>query len=395
MVPFQASADNLSTLKQQYSSLQQQQQQLQAQLNSQNSQVQTAQARQAAINAQIAVTQKQLALLTTQLNDTNAQVAGKQRDIDTLQKQIDQDYNLLKARLRAMYVSGNDSFLTVLLNSDGVSDFLNRIEMVKTVSKHDNELIADLLQQEEQIKKDKQALDEAQKELLQTQGTMAAKRDILNAQLAQQAQAVAQAQAQASATNQQAQAVSAQAAKTDAQINAEIATEAAKAKAKAEAEKAAAAKASASLPSSGAQTGGTSGSTSSSAGYNSASGFGTPSYVVSYAEQFNRYPYRLGTAGPDIFDCSGLVQYVFANAAGVSLPHSAAEQFSEGSPVSGQLQPGDLVFFRVNGGDIDHVGIYVGGGEMFNAENPNAGVKYDTISSGYWKARYAGARRIL
>lgn len=414
VVPFHVSATDLTTLKQQYSALQQQQQQLQSQLQTQNAQVQTEQAKQNEISAEVDLTQKQLALLQNQVDTINAQITNKETEISASEQQIDQTYDLLKQRLRAMYMSGNDSFLVVLLNSNGVSDFLNRIEMVKAVSSHDDRIIEQLQQEEDQLNASKKALDQSKQDLLKTQGTMAAKQDILNTQLAQQAQTVAQVQATAQSTQQNVSTVNQQAAQTDAQINAAIAAQAAAAKAAAAkaaqqaAAQAAASQAAASQSDSnsnsstkssqsgGASSSKSSGGSPSTATNSNASGFGTAAYVINYAAGYAGYPYVFGTAGPSTFDCSGFVQYVYAHAAGISLTHSAAEQSGAGSAVSqANLQPGDLVFFNVNGDGIDHVGIYVGGGRMINAENPKVGIIYDNISSGYWAARFACARRIL
>jgi len=75
-------------------------------------------------------------------------------------------------------------------------------------------------------------------------------------------------------------------------------------------------------------------------------------------------PYVWGGAGPDSYDCSGLVQYAYA-AAGVSLPHSSRMQSTLGTPVSvADLQPGDLVFFY---SPVSHVGMYIGNGQMVHA----------------------------
>jgi hypothetical protein len=56
-----------------------------------------------------------------------------------------------------------------------------------------------------------------------------------------------------------------------------------------------------------------------------------------------------------------------------------------------QLQPGDLVFF--NG--LDHVGIYIGFGDIIDAPHTGANVEIDSLDSGWFKSRYDGARRIL
>ena len=91
-------------------------------------------------------------------------------------------------------------------------------------------------------------------------------------------------------------------------------------------------------------------------------------------------PYVYGAAGPNTFDCSGLTMYAWA-AGGVMLPHSAAMQYDAIAHVSvSQLQPGDLVFFYT---PIDHVGIYVGGGQMIDAPYTGAVVRYDSIYNPY------------
>src|SRR5205807_8390059 len=87
-------------------------------------------------------------------------------------------------------------------------------------------------------------------------------------------------------------------------------------------------------------------------------------------------PYVYGGAGPDSFDCSGLTMYAW-RAGGVGLPHSAEMQYNSIAHISvSQLQPGDLVFFYT---PIEHVGIYVGGGQMIDAPYTGAVVRYDSI----------------
>ena len=215
---------------------------------------------------------------------------------------------------------------------------------------------------------------------------MAAKQDILNGQLAEQTQIMTQAQANAQTDQQQASAVSAQAAQTDAQINAAIALEAQ------QAAQAAAAKrvqeAASVQPSVSSRLGTTA--------QLSAAGFATASYLVTYAQGYTGFPYVMDTAGPNTFDCSGFVQWVYAHAAGITLPHSAAAQSTMGTAVAlSAIQPGDCVFFDVSGSGVDHVGIYIGNGEMVNAENPSAGVKDDGVFSVYWQPKIAGVRRFL
>jgi peptidoglycan DL-endopeptidase CwlO len=98
-------------------------------------------------------------------------------------------------------------------------------------------------------------------------------------------------------------------------------------------------------------------------------------------------PYVWGAAGPDQFDCSGLVVWAFAQE-GIALPHYTGDQWNSGVHVArADLEPGDLVFFFP---DISHVGIYVGNGLMVDAPDFGAVVRVEPI---YW-SDYVGAVRI-
>lgn len=136
-------------------------------------------------------------------------------------------------------------------------------------------------------------------------------------------------------------------------------------------------------------------SSSSAKGSGSYIGSGSAEAVVELALQYNGAAYVWGGESPKGFDCSGFVKYVYATAAGVSLPHSATTQANYGVAVDkSELQPGDLVFFETYTAGISHVGIYIGNNQFIHAANSRSGVKITSLgSSGYEK--YKGAVRLL
>ena len=104
-------------------------------------------------------------------------------------------------------------------------------------------------------------------------------------------------------------------------------------------------------------------------------------------------PYRYGGAGPDAFDCSGLVAYAYGKA-GVDVPRTAAQQFAIARPVARRaLRPGDLVFFRLSGRDVSHVGIYAGDGRFVHAPQTGGRVRMEDLDGDWFRERYAGAGR--
>lgn len=126
-------------------------------------------------------------------------------------------------------------------------------------------------------------------------------------------------------------------------------------------------------------------------------------------------PYRYAGAAKSGIDCSAFTQKVYSSA-GISLPRTASEQFSEGKEVKGDdYLFGDLLFFDTSIKDSNcccfffpfsllfghskpknptHVGIYTSGGKFTHA-SASSGVTTDSINSSYWEKRFLGARRLL
>lgn len=114
--------------------------------------------------------------------------------------------------------------------------------------------------------------------------------------------------------------------------------------------------------------------------------------VVALAKEQVGKPYVWGAEGPDTFDCSGLVQYIYQHAAGVSMPRTTYDQVKVGQTVPlDQLQAGDLVFWGSETAPY-HVAIYIGNNQYVNAATPEQGTILQTMSS-YYKPTIA--KRVL
>jgi cell wall-associated NlpC family hydrolase len=116
--------------------------------------------------------------------------------------------------------------------------------------------------------------------------------------------------------------------------------------------------------------------------------------VVMFALGLIETGYRFGGKNPEAgLDCSGMVSYVFSNAAGIRLSGSAADIARQGHPVdAGEMRPGDLVFFNTLNRSHSHVGIYVGDGRFVHAPSGQGKVRTDYLTQGWFAGRFEEAR---
>jgi NlpC/P60 family protein len=123
--------------------------------------------------------------------------------------------------------------------------------------------------------------------------------------------------------------------------------------------------------------------------------------VVGTALSVMGAPYRWGGTSTDGFDCSGLIQYSYAQH-GITLPRRSLDQAKAGRPVDRRLEalaPGDILTFGSEpGGEVAHVGLYLGDGRFIHSAD--GGVQTSLLSptdaaGGWWYARWLGARRVL
>lgn len=124
------------------------------------------------------------------------------------------------------------------------------------------------------------------------------------------------------------------------------------------------------------------------------------SALVRSAESLIGTPYRWGGGSLSIgFDCSGFVRHVYESAAGVFLPRTSDSQARDKNLQSvsrENLEPGDMVFFKTRQRmPFSHVGLYIGEGKFIHSPRSGRDVTVDKLTTGYWGARFTGARRYL
>jgi len=119
--------------------------------------------------------------------------------------------------------------------------------------------------------------------------------------------------------------------------------------------------------------------------------------LVSLSMELLGTTYRYGGNSPLTgLDCSGLVRFVYEQAAGLNLPRSSREMAHQGEQVDTRaLLPGDLLFFARPRHPISHVGIYVGDGQFIHAASRSRKVKISDLDRRYYLSRLVVARRYL
>lgn len=116
--------------------------------------------------------------------------------------------------------------------------------------------------------------------------------------------------------------------------------------------------------------------------------------AVAVARSMIGAPYRYGGMTPQGFDCSGLVYYAYREV-GIAAPRTTRGQLRSSRPVRfSDVRPGDLLFFRLSGRKVSHVGIYAGDGRFIHAPSTGKRVSYAEAGSPYWRSRLIRAGRL-
>jgi cell wall-associated NlpC family hydrolase len=117
--------------------------------------------------------------------------------------------------------------------------------------------------------------------------------------------------------------------------------------------------------------------------------------LADFAVTLRNIRYRRGGREPSTgFDCSGFVRYVFSHTLKQDLPSDSASQYLSGEKVDRtDMKTGDLVFFRIRGKRISHVGIYLDNGRFIHSPSTGKSVSISNLGEAYWAKRFVGAKR--
>lgn len=349
------------------------------------------------LNEQIAPLAEKVENNKKQMQDIEVEIENTNKEIDASKNEIEENEEVLGKRLRELYKSGGQgSYLTLLFSAESFSDLITKIDSASRLVSIDKKIVKDLLDKKEKLDEKVASLEEKSNEIAKINEETNKILSDFEAKKKEQEVLIAQAQVEkekfdaeylsvserslveyqigvlgsSSDISELQSAISQLRNIRDNQLKSptvveevDNSIEAAKVKV----EELQAQQEAANRPHRGQAS-------------------ATGNAIVDYAYGLIGSPYVYGATGPDVFDCSGFTSYVFRNVAGVEISRTTYTQINVGTPVSyGDLQPGDLVFTY----GLDHVGIYVGGGQYIHAPQPGEGVKVSPVTSFY------AARRVL
>ncbi len=311
--------------------------------------------------------------LNAEINEAEGKIEESNKKVQATESDIKDENELFNKRMKSMYMNGMDSYIEVLLDSEGISDFMTRLSNVNRIISYDKEVVSSLVEKKEILVSEKKAIEDEKAKLDTLQKENNTKLAQLEEKRAEHKEALAKAEANKDLFEAAVKENEAQLEETKRQIAEYTAN-------------------SNNTASNNSSTTNNSPSTDRPSRGDSSSNVTAPpnasgSSIVGYAMNFLGRPYQWGATGPNSFDCSGLTGYLYA-ACGKSIPRVAQDQMNAGTPVS-QPEPGDLVFFG-SAGNIYHVGIYVGNNSYLHAPQDNEVVKISPLNT---RGDYAGARR--
>ena len=337
-----------------------------------------------------------------QIEQIKVEVENTENEIKAAKEDIAKTEEVLGKRVRELYKSGGQSsYIMLLFTADSFNDLISKIESTSRLVKIDKKIVKELEDKQNSLNEKIESLEQKNEELVKINEETKKSLSECEAKKAEQETLVEQAKAEQAQFEVEFLAVSERKLVSpqyaviedssssidilnsaisqlrnirDNQLKSSIVKEEVNEKIETAKSKVSELQAAIDVANAAAASRPNRGNTTVSATGNS---------IVDYAYQFLGIPYVWGGTSPSGFDCSGFTQYVFRNAAGVSLPRTTYEQINVGTPVAySDLQPGDLVFPHTG-----HVGIYVGNGQMIHAPSTGDVIKVSSVYKFYTARR--------
>ena len=185
------SADTESDYKQQLSDLADKEAEYQAQLDEAKSDIKDKEAYSKTLMNQVETLNDEIDAYNNEIATLNESIAEKQAAVDKANEDIEGQMNSLKKRLRAIYMAGETSDLEIILGAKDFSDFLDKVELVKTLSDYDKDLIDKIQKRLDTVSDEKEALVTEKADLEDAETQLQEKEDKLNTLLAENEEVLA------------------------------------------------------------------------------------------------------------------------------------------------------------------------------------------------------------
>lgn len=291
-----------------------------------------------------------IGLLEEDIGAKETEIAEAQKEYDAAKAVEQEQYDAMKIRIQYLYENGDESYLSIFLEADSMSDLLNKAEYVEQVYEYDRCKLEEFQEMTRQVEELKKAL-EAEKVTLESQkAEMEVQQEYLNGLMEQKKAKSDDYEVQIAKAKQEAATYKAKIKEDEKKI----------AKLKEEERKKLAAQ----------NASNTNSNSNTATIITNATGSELGKQIASYACQFIGNPYVSGgTSLTNGADCSGFTYRVYADF-GYSIPRTSYSQRNAGVAVEyANAQPGDIVCYE------GHVGLYIGGGKIVHASTPSNGIK--------------------
>lgn len=303
-----------------------------------------AQSEAASLKSQLTEVVTQINQIEEDLTEKGEQIIQTTADLEEAEETEKQQYEDMKLRIKYMYEQGDGSAVEALISSKDFSDLVNKAEYVQNVHDYDRQKLAEYVATKEQVAELKTSLEEEQKALEEKEAEFTEKQENLNTMITSKEAEIAD---------------------LDAELQ-EIAAEAARQQ---EEERRAQEAANNRNNNSNNSGGNSSGGNKGNGGSSGSSSSYVPGDAVSRAKSALGKPYLWGAAGPNAFDCSGLVSFCLTG----KYSHTYSSSSFAGLPEVSDPRPGDVCY------RVGHVGLYVGGGQMIHAPHTGSVVQYASV----------------